>query len=96
MNPAKVVRAEVKQLTDLPNIGKACAADLRLLGIDTPQQLVGRDPYEMYRTLNTLTGVKHDPCMLDVFISITRFMAGDDPLPWWFYTDERKQAFEIK
>ncbi|MGI2080713.1 helix-hairpin-helix domain-containing protein [Shewanella putrefaciens] len=92
MNPAKVVRAEVKQLTDLPNIGKACATDLRLLGIETPVQLLGRNPYEMYRTLNTLTGVKQDPCMLDVFISITRFMAGDDPKPWWFYTDERKNT----
>lgn len=92
MNPAKVVRAEVKQLTDLPNIGKACAADLRLLGIETPVQLLGRNPYEMYRTLNTLTGVKQDTCMLDVFISITRFMAGDDPKPWWFYTDERKNT----
>ncbi|ABM23423.1 MULTISPECIES: helix-hairpin-helix domain-containing protein [Shewanella] len=92
MNPAKVVRAEVKQLTDLPNIGKACATDLRLLGIETPVQLLGRNPYEMYRTLNTLTGVKQDPCMLDVFISITRFMAGDDPKPWWNYTDERKNT----
>jgi len=92
MNPAKVVRAEVKQLTDLPNIGKACATDLCLLGIERPVQLLGRNPYEMYRTLNTLTGVKQDPCMLDVFISITRFMAGDDPKPWWFYTDERKNT----
>lgn len=92
MNPAKVVRAEVKQLTDLPNIGKACATDLRLLGIETPVQLLGRNPYEMYQMLNRLTGKTHDPCMLDVFISITRFMAGDDPKPWWFYTDERKNT----
>lgn len=92
MNPAKVVRAKVKQLTDLPNIGKASAADLRLLGIETPVQLLGRNPYEMYQTLCDKTGQRHDPCMLDVFISITRFMAGDDPQPWWFYTEERKQA----
>ena len=92
MNPAKVVRAKVKQLTDLPNIGKASAADLRLLGIETPAQLLGRNPYEMYQTLCDKTGQRHDPCMLDVFISITRFMAGDDPQPWWLYTEERKQA----
>ncbi|MBW0279041.1 helix-hairpin-helix domain-containing protein [Shewanella xiamenensis] len=92
MNPAKVVRTQVKQLTDLPNIGKASAADLRLLGIETPMQLLGRNPYEMYQTLCDKTGQRHDPCMLDVFISITRFMAGDDPQPWWFYTEERKQA----
>lgn len=92
MNPAKVVRTQVKQLTDLPNIGKASAADLRLLGIETPAQLLGRNPYEMYQTLCDKTGQIHDPCTLDVFISITRFMAGDDPQPWWFYTEERKQA----
>ncbi|MBI1673294.1 helix-hairpin-helix domain-containing protein [Shewanella sp. DW31] len=94
MNPAKVVRAEVKQLTDLPNISKACAADLRLLGIDKPEQLLDRNPYELYQTLCDKTGQRHDPCMLDVFISITRFMAGEDPKPWWFYTDERKNTLE--
>ncbi|AVI65310.1 mitomycin resistance protein [Shewanella sp. WE21] len=94
MNPAKVVRAEVKQLTDLPNIGKACAADLRLLGIDKPEQLLDRNPYELYQTLCDKTGKRHDPCMLDVFIFITRFMAGEDPKPWWFYTDERKNTLE--
>ncbi|MBW3525953.1 helix-hairpin-helix domain-containing protein [Shewanella sp. NKUCC05_KAH] len=94
MNPAKVVRAEVKQLTDLPNIGKACAADLRLLGIDKPEQLLDRNPYELYQTLCDKTGQRHDPCMLDVFISITRFMAGEEPKPWWFYTDERKNTLE--
>ncbi|ABK46719.1 helix-hairpin-helix domain-containing protein [Shewanella mangrovisoli] len=92
MNPAKVVRNEVKRLTDLPNIGKACAADLRLLGIESPEQLLGQDPYEMYSRINRLTGQIQDPCMLDVFISVTRFMAGDDPKPWWYYTEERKQA----
>lgn len=92
MNPAKVVRAEVKQLTDLPNIGKACAADLHLLGIDKPEQLLDRNPYELYQTLCDKTGQRHDPCMLDVFISITRFMAGEDAKPWWFYTDERKNT----
>ena len=92
MNPAKVVRAEVKQLTDLPNIGKACAADLRLLGIDKPEQLLGQNPYDLYQALNRLTGKTHDPCMIDVFISITRFLAGEDAQPWWFYTDERKNT----
>ncbi|MCS6154635.1 mitomycin resistance protein [Shewanella baltica] len=92
MNPAKVVRAKVKQLTDLPNIGKACAADLRLLGIDKPEQLLGQNPYDLYQVLNRLTGKTHDPCMIDVFISITRFLAGEDAQPWWFYTDERKNT----
>ncbi len=36
MNPTKVVRERVRTLTDLPNIGPACAADLRRLGITEP------------------------------------------------------------
>lgn len=90
MNPAKVRREAVRALTDLPNIGPACAQDLRLLGIEHPQQLVGRDACELYRSLCRITGVRHDPCVIDVFLSITDFMAGGEPQPWWHYTPQRK------
>jgi len=92
MNPLKVDRARLVKLTDLPNIGPACAEDLRLLGINAPDQLLGRDPYAMYNELCARTQIRHDPCMIDVFISITRFMAGEAARPWWAYTDERKRA----
>ncbi len=90
MNPAKVVRARVKALTDLPNVGPSIAGDLELLGIRRPAQLTGADPYALYRRINRRTGIRHDPCLLDVFISITRFMDGERPRPWWHYTAERK------
>lgn len=90
MNPAKVQRTQVRWLTDLPNVGAATAADLRLLGIETPQQLVGRDAWELYELLCRQTGVRHDPCVIDVFLSITDFMHGGEPQPWWNYTAQRK------
>jgi len=90
MNPAKVRRTQLRVLTDLPNIGAATAADLRLLGIETPQQLVGRDAWELYESLCRKTGVRHDPCVIDVFLSITDFMQGGEPQPWWHYTAQRK------
>jgi Pathogenicity locus len=31
--------------------------------------------------------------VLDVFISVTRFMGGEAPLPWWCFTAERKQRW---
>ncbi|QYJ79212.1 helix-hairpin-helix domain-containing protein [Shewanella acanthi] len=96
MHPSKVIRAEVKLLTDLPNIGAACAEDLRQLGLTKPEQLIGQNPYQLYERLNSITGQTHDPCMLDTFISITRFMDGEDPKPWWFYTVERKQTLKLK
>jgi hypothetical protein len=92
MSPHKVVRENVATLTDLPNIGKASAADLRLLGIESPSQLKGRDPYEMHETLCRITRIRHDPCMIDVFISVTRFMNGGAPREWWAFTEERKRT----
>jgi hypothetical protein len=94
MNPSKVDRNRVVVLTDLPNIGKACAKDLRQLGIHQPSQLVGKNPFEMYEMLCKKTTSRHDPCVIDVFISVTRFMAGEEPRPWWSYTEERKQSLK--
>ena len=92
MNPTKVDRNHLLRLTDLPNVGPACEKDLRLIGIRVPAHLRGRDPYDMYAQLCLATGVEHDPCVIDVFLSVTRFIAGDDARPWWAYTAERKRA----
>lgn len=92
MNPTKVSRNKLNALTDLPNIGKAGAEDLRILGINEPEDLIGKCPYTMYELLCVRTAVHHDPCVIDVFISITRFMDGDEPKTWWAYTEERKRT----
>ena len=90
MSPSKVDRRFLNKLTDLPNIGISIAGDLQQLGIYSPQDLVGRDPYAMHAELNAITKIQHDPCIIDVFISVTRFMAGEAPRPWWDYSSERK------
>ena len=95
MNPSKVIREQVLRLTDLPNIGKAGEADLLLLGIAQPEQLIGMCPYQMYERLCAQTNTEHDPCVIDVFISITRFMGGEEPKPWWEFTAERKQRIHL-
>jgi hypothetical protein len=92
MNPRKVQRAQVKALTDLPNVGPAIAADLRLLGFDTPGQIGGESPFQMYRRLCAKTGTRQDPCVIDVFMSITSFLDGEPPRPWWEFTEARKAA----
>ena len=93
MNPAKVKRDQVRQLTDLPNIGKTMAKEFELIGINRPEQLVGQDPLQLYERLCAACGVRQDPCVLDTFISVTRFMSGDEPRPWWAYTSERKRLY---
>jgi hypothetical protein len=96
MNPDKVDRSRIRTLTDLPNIGKAGAKDLELLGIHSAEQLIGQCPFEMYARLCRQTSTRHDPCVIDVFISITRFINGEAPRPWWTYTAERKQLLQDK
>lgn len=93
MHPAKVRRDRLQALTDLPNVGPAFAADLRLLGIDSPQQLAGKDAYSLYRQLCDITQLRQDPCVLDTLMSMTDFIAGNPARTWWQYTAERKQKW---
>lgn len=91
MHPDKVSRDRLDVLTDLPNVGRAMAQDLRRLGIDTPAQLVGLCPLALYERLCLISGERHDPCVLDVFMSITGYMNGGPARPWWACTEARKQ-----
>jgi hypothetical protein len=84
-------RDKVSRLDALPNIGKAIAADLHLIGIDHPKKLIGMKPFKMYEDLCARTGKRHDPCVIDVFMSAVHFMEGGEPLPWWSFTQERKK-----
>jgi hypothetical protein len=85
-------REQYKELEELPNIGPAIAADLRLIGVSQPKDLLKQDPYALYKQLCRKTQRHHDPCVLDVFISAVRFMHGAPKRPWWAYTAERKRA----
>ena len=90
----KVDRSRFTDLEQLPNIGPAIAGDLRRLKINCPADLLDLDPYEMYDRLCTITRHRHDPCLLDTFIAVTRFMSGDPAKPWWHYTAERKRKMK--
>lgn len=94
MNPEKVDRARLNRLSDLPNVGKASVSDLNLIGIRVPTDLIGKDPLIMYYELCSKTGARHDPCVIDIFMSLTSFMSGHPPRPWWDFTEERKQILE--
>ena len=55
-----VSRAEITDLQQIPNIGPSIAANLRLIGVLSPKDLLGKDPYTMYDELCDITGVRHD------------------------------------
>ena len=88
-------RQTVAKLEELPNIGKAIAADLRLIGIYQPQDLMGKDPFKLHEELCKATHQKHDLCELDVFMAVIHFMEGGSPQPWWDFTEKRKQRLKL-
>lgn len=85
--------AECEALEQLPNIGPALAADLRLLGVLHPSELASKDAFVLYQSLCTKTGRRQDPCVLDTFMAATDFMRGAEPRPWWTYTAQRKAVY---
>jgi hypothetical protein len=86
--------AQVKVLTDIPNIGKSIAQDLISLGVHTPAQVKAMDPIAMYDALRTPMGQRHDPCVLDTFLAAKDFMNGGPALPWWHFTPIRKATVQ--
>ncbi len=100
MGPAKTLKSpkastpeDCERLEQLPNIGPSLAADLRLIGIGSPADLRGKDPFVLYQKLCAATGQRQDPCVLDTFMAATDFMRGAPAAPWWAYTAQRKALF---
>jgi hypothetical protein len=91
--PKAASAAQCQSLEQLPNIGPSLAADLRLIGIERPQDLRGKDAFVLYQKLCAATGQRQDPCVLDTFMAATDFMRGAPAAPWWHYTAQRKALF---
>jgi len=87
-------RIQPTRLEDLPNIGKAIAADLRRIGILRPDQLAKREPIAIFRELSTVMGHRHDPCVLYTLIAVKHFLESGEALPWWNFTAEGKNLLK--
>jgi hypothetical protein len=86
-------RKQILGLRQIINVGPSIADDLIQIGIDSPQQLTGRDPVQLYQQICENSGVFNDPCVLDVMISCVDFMNGNPPQSWWSYTAMRKEKY---
>lgn len=86
-------RIDISNFSEIPNVGPATIKYLKMLGINKPFELIGRNPYSMFKELSEIAGKQFDPCLADVFISAVKFMEGAPPKKWWEYTKERKAEF---
>ena len=81
----------VRRFTDIPNVGPAMERDFLALGLRTPQELIGLDPYQLYLDMCKHSGTRQDPCVLDTYLAVCEFMNGGPTRPWWEFTKVRKE-----
>jgi hypothetical protein len=86
-----MARDHIETFQAIPNVGPAIERRFIALGVKTPRDLVGKDPYQLYSDLCRITNTRQDPCLLDVFISAVRYMEGGPARKWWEFTAERKR-----
>jgi hypothetical protein len=85
-----------RELRTIPNIGPAMTEDLIRLGVRRTADLRTLDPLQMYLRLARLDGKRHDPCVLDTFMSAVDFARTGRARPWWRYTPARKRLLARK
>lgn len=82
-------------LAKLRNVGPATLKDLEILGITSLEHLAQSDPTELYMRLQEITGIKHDPCVWDVFAAIIHEAKTGQKTNWWAWTPVCKKKSSL-
>ena len=82
----------LKEFMTIPGVGKACSLDFWNIGLRSITDLERQNPAILYDKLNTLTGVKHDICMLYTFRCAIYYATEQDhekeKLNWWYWKNK--------
>lgn len=80
------------ELRKIPGVGKEIEKDLIELGINSIDDLKGRDPQELYERECMMKGVKIDRCQLYVYRLAVYFAENSEheaeKLKWWYWKDK--------
>lgn len=88
-----MVSPGIKELIEIPGVGKSIATDLVNIGIRSIADLRGKDPEVLYDMSNRFAGTVQDRCLLYVFRCAVYFAQTPakkrDPekLKWWNWKD---------
>lgn len=83
----------LKQLQQIPGVGKSIAKDLQHINIYSVDELKGKDPQGLYNQSNEYAGAIQDRCLLYVFRCAVYYAETPatkrDPelLKWWNWKD---------
>jgi len=85
-------------LITVPNIGENTKQDLIKIGISSVEDLIGKDPEELYLKDCQVKGYQEDRCQLYVFRSAVYYAEhsthDSEKLKWWYWKD--KEYHNIK
>lgn len=87
-------RSEVSDLQRLMNVGVGISRYFERVGIVRVDELVGRDPVEVYEQMCVRDGVGHDRCLLDTIMSAVDQSEGKPGRRWWEYTEDRTRLLQ--
>ena len=96
------MNSSLKELQQLPGVGKVIAKDLYNLGYTSIASLKGEDPELLYVMHNKFRGEVQDICMLYTFRCAV-YYANTAPakrqaekLNWWYWMDKIKMSSKDK
>ncbi len=80
-------------LLTIPNVGKKTKRALQNIGITCVEDLVGQNPFELYKKDCKNKGFQEDKCELYLFRMIIYYAEHENPeeekLKWWYWKDKR-------
>ncbi len=82
----------LKELQQIPGIGKSISLDLWNIGIRKISDLNGKNPALLYKRSNKLAGIIQDPCLLYTFrcavYYATEKKLEKEKLKWWYWKNK--------
>lgn len=88
----------LKELMQIPGVGKSLATDLLNIGITSIDSLRGKDPEVLYQLSNEYAGTTQDRCVLYVFKCAVYFaetppqIREKEKLKWWNWKDNKQKT----
>ena len=87
------MKRSTNDLTQIPGVGKSIAQKLLGIGVSEVNDLIDRDPEDLYLQLCEKNGTKVDRCVLYVFRCAVYYATVTHPEPellkWWNWKDEK-------
>ena len=87
-----IISNEIKELMQIPGVGKSIANDLLNIGIRSVSELKNQSPEELYHLSNKYAGVVQDRCLLYAFRCAVYYASeknhNPEKLKWWYWKEK--------